>query len=566
MRWAVSFVQAVLAVLVVTSAAYGAEPHLLSKAFWVDTSGAATFEDALKARFEPYQGAVTRGYTKSALWLRLKVPGNDDLDAYALVVRPAFLSRVALYDPLGVAPGELPRPVLSGRDESMAPGNHIGFDNGFVIPASAAPREVFLRITTTTSLTADVSLLSLAEAEHNSVIAGGVLAVYFALLLGFCLWGLVNFGIRRDVIYVVFAARMVFSMAHIFVFIGLLRYVFSDQLDAPLRDVIYNLTTVTIVIVVGYFDILVLRDFGASRRLSKLLQAVLCLPVICVGLVLLGYSQQALHANAVLVTIVMALVLLLAFSTRETAGSPYGRAAIFTVRGGYLLITLFVLVPALMYQSLIRANVPILNVLFLQAIISAVILSVVLSVRARQRDLLAQQALLQVRIKEHELKAESGRRIEKERFLSMLTHELRNPLALIRLVTSADSASGRAVAKAAAEMAQVIEKVEQSDRIDDHALQMEIVPVDIGACVSDIVGELSGDRIVRLSKHGHCICRGDETLVRGALRNLLENAIKYSPPASVIDVDIAAGAPGEGDRVQVEITNDVGDAGVPETG
>lgn len=565
MKRAVLFVQIVLAALIVMSAACRADPVFLSKAYWFDTSGAAAFDEAREEIYEPYDGTITRGFTSSALWLRLRVSGSEELKQYALVVKLPFLSKIELYDPLGYAPGDVIRPALSGRNEVITPDNHVGFDNGFIIAASPSPRDVFLRITTTTSLTADVSLLTLGKAERNVVVAGGVLATYFALLLGFCLWGFVNFWIRRDVIYAVFAARMLFSMAHLFVVTGLLRYVFSDQLGAMPRDLIYNLVLVTIIAVAGIFDIMVLRDFGAHHRLLKLLRALVYVPIISVGLVLLGYPQQALHITAVLVSVEVLFVLILAFTTRATAEDPYGRTALIIVRGGYLLLTLSVLVPTLILQSLIRGYAPLFNGIFLQAIISAVILSAMLSIRARQRDLLAQKAVLHLQLKERELKAESERRIEKERFLSMLTHELRNPLALIRLLTSTESANGRSVAKAAEEMAQVIEKVEQSDRIHDRALQVEIVPIAVNEVLAEIVGGLPGSKRFKVTLHEHCICLADETLLRGVLKNLLENGIKYSPPQSSIGIEARADIAGRRQGVRIEITNDVGDAGVPET-
>jgi signal transduction histidine kinase len=68
--------------------------------------------------------------------------------------------------------------------------------------------------------------------------------------------------------------------------------------------------------------------------------------------------------------------------------------------------------------------------------------------------------LIQVQIAERELREESRRRSERETFLSMLTHELRNPLGVIRLVADTKSPGGCTIEKAAQDMAGVVERVE----------------------------------------------------------------------------------------------------------
>lgn len=564
MRRAALCFHLILSFVLMAAMAQAADPHISSKSFWVDPGRQASFSDAATAPFQPYEGAVTEGYSRSAVWLKIGLSGQETPEDLALIVKPAFLGKVELYDPLsGTAGGDI-RPVVSGRDVSIEPGNHIGLDNGFIIPASPKPRDIFLRITTTTSLSADVQVLPLSDAQRNIDIEGAVLAVYFALLLGFCLWGLVNFGIRGENIYALFVVRMVCSMAHLFVFIGLLRYFFSDQLSGSTREFIYTFVTVTVILAAGWFDVRLLSDFSVSPWLRKIIRMILLFPAISVLLLVFGKPQAALQVNALIVSAVVFLVSILALSARNTQQKPYERSAIFVLRGGYLLMALVILVPAFMHQNFIRASSPIFNLLFLHAVISAIILSAVLSIRARQRDLVAQQALLQYRLKEKELQAENERRVEKERFLSMLTHELRNPLALIRLVTNPDTPSGKTVEKAALEMAGVIERVEQSEKLDDKAIQVEITRLDLTEVLQDLTRHSPAAARIDLDVRGDCAVTTDEALLRSILKNLLDNADKYSPAASRIRVAAIVSAIEGAEGVRISVSNEAGDAGLPD--
>ena len=530
----------------------------------MDETGKATLREAMAAQFDSYEGTLTKGYTASAAWLKLRIPGRASPEPLALIVRPAYLRTIEIHDPaLVLQPGAIV-PLVSGRDALLGRNNHVGLNNGFIIPASTAPRDVFLRIATTTALNPDVDLLPFETAEHGSILIAGLISVYIAFILAFCLWALVKLIVRREMIYGRFLLRQLYSMMHLFVFSGLMRHVFSDTLSAQTRDFIYNFITITVIAAAGQFDLKLLSEFGAARWLQNILRAILTLPLISLVLLLLGHTLTALQVNAMIVNLAVVVLLFLALSTQDDGRKPYGRGAVLILRLGYLLITLSVFVPTLMWQNVISTSLPVINMLFMHTFISTVILTAVLSIRAHQNDLQAQQALLHYQIKARELEAENKRRMEKERFLSMLTHELRNPLALIRLVMTPDSPNGRTVVKAATEMAKVIERVEQSEKLDDKQIEIETSPFDLRVCLDDLVhGSEAADRIELVAPAALTVTT-DETLLRSIVKNLLDNADKYSPPASPIRVTAMTDRMDGMNGVRIEVANDVGDAGKPD--
>ena len=370
-------------------------------------------------------------------------------------------------------------PLLSGRDARITPVNHIGINNGFIVPSSKAPRDVFLRITTTTTLTVEVDVKSLDDAGYESQVTAATLSVYSAFLLAFLLWALVNWAVRRDLIYGLFSLRQFLSVCHLFVCFGPLRYFFSGLLSVSVSDHIYNFITLSLSYVAAVFNFKLVSEFGVPRWLQKIAWSTTVLSASSFLLLLAGMVQPALNLNSLFVIASLIASVVLAFSVNDTDKKPYGRLAINSLRIGFSLMATIIVIPFLMYNKFLQFNTPFFHVLFLHALISTIIFFTILSIRARQKDLLAQQLLVQFKIKEVELEKESERRAEKEKFLSMLTHELRNPLSVIRLVTNDGTSSGKAVHKAVLEMAQIIERVEQGEKLEDADVRRQRVSVDL---------------------------------------------------------------------------------------
>jgi signal transduction histidine kinase len=538
--------------------AHSADEIALSKAYWEDKGAHATFAEARAEKYEAYDGTLSKGYTQSAIWLKLRIAGQTDPEPLALIIRPAFLQRIELYDP-ALTPHAAPvKPIVSGRETAIEDDNHIGFENGFIIPSSRLDRDLFIRITSRTSLTADARVLRLGDAHHTSRILSATIYVYFAVLIIFCLWGLVNWSIQRDKIYGLFAVRQFYSAVHVFVSFGLLRYFFSHELSASSRETLYCLVVVTIVII-GLFDVRLLSEFGEIRVLKNIFLIVISCLIVTVPLVFLGYTGAALHINSYIVNTAMFLILLMALTAHNRAKRPYGDLAVWIIRIGFFLMTAAVSIPVLMYQNIISSSVPVLNVLFAHAVISSLILFAILSIRGRQRDIVAQQSFLQYELKVTELQRESERRAEKEQFLAMLIHELRNPLSVIRLLTDGRSSGSMAVRKAVVDMMKVLERVEQSEKIDNGGTVIQNVRFSLNDLISEIAGR-SGllDRL-DVEAPADLTIVSDETLVTRIIVNLLDNAEKYSPSGSRISLKTSS----DGSGLNLSISNEVGEAGVP---
>jgi signal transduction histidine kinase len=150
-------------------------------------------------------------------------------------------------------------------------------------------------------------------------------------------------------------------------------------------------------------------------------------------------------------------------------------------------------------------------------------------------------------------------------FVGVAAHELRTPLAAILGVLSTLKEHGAVLedrvrvdlidgAEAQAErLTRLVEDLLTVSRIQDGVLRLSMVPVDLGDLVADAARASGTAERLRLESDGpvRVVCDAD-AIVR-VLTNLLDNARKYSPEGTPIEVGVACE-----DR---RITVDVGNAG-----
>jgi signal transduction histidine kinase len=139
-------------------------------------------------------------------------------------------------------------------------------------------------------------------------------------------------------------------------------------------------------------------------------------------------------------------------------------------------------------------------------------------------------------------------------FLADASHELRNPLAIIRTNLDVAMADSDADPEDLRQALEVIRRA--SDRmghlVDDllalargQALSVTAEPVDLGAVVADASDELviqAAARDITLDRTivPGIVVSGDPDALKRAVANLLENALRYSPPGSRVRLAVGS--------------------------
>lgn len=165
------------------------------------------------------------------------------------------------------------------------------------------------------------------------------------------------------------------------------------------------------------------------------------------------------------------------------------------------------------------------------------------------------------------LSIEAKRRDEQDRFMSMLTHELKTPMSVIRMTLDTDELpedSRIRVARSVRDMNAVLERCRQADQLHHGLVSPTRMATDIVPLLADLCQDHESAARLVLAAKDLPACNTDPQLLRTILNNLIDNAIKYGAPASPIRID-AAGASQQGQSgVRITIGNAPGIAGKPD--
>jgi signal transduction histidine kinase len=141
-------------------------------------------------------------------------------------------------------------------------------------------------------------------------------------------------------------------------------------------------------------------------------------------------------------------------------------------------------------------------------------------------------------------------------FLSAVTHELKSPLASLRLFLETIE-SGRVDAEKRADLVQKmlldVDRLERlvgdllrAGQLEAHALRVERERVDLAELAAECgVGarrRLAAEDRLEIRAESGLAVDGDRALLRSVIENLLDNAVKYSRPPRRIALDVGRGA------------------------
>jgi len=140
-----------------------------------------------------------------------------------------------------------------------------------------------------------------------------------------------------------------------------------------------------------------------------------------------------------------------------------------------------------------------------------------------------------------------------QQFTNDASHDLRTPLAVIRTETSAALGGDDPLSNEAAQRLEIIdEQAKRMERLIDQLLTLSHVdadsalnrePADLAAVVTGVVRDLkplaeAKNIDVRVARSESAVVLGDELKLSQMVGNLVDNAIKYSPDRSAVDVAV----------------------------
>lgn len=534
---------------------------ILARGFWEDPSATATFSEAKLQVYTPFEGQFSRGYSASAHWIRLKLDASTT--PVGLRVTPAWVDEINLFED-----GRPDDPQRGGDRHptgvTVAPA--LGYS--FVLPASAAPREIWLQLRTTSAQQLQFQAMPVGDlliAETRSTvwawIFGAALLLILLALLGAWL-------VQRELVLGVYLVRHTVYLIYAVSYLGLPLSVLNDLIPTVTFHVILSLS-ITVLLPVGlWFDIVLL---GAYRPHPLLLRAAqgLCLVSLALPVVwLMGYERHAVHATVVGLMPAALLVFSMAISSRPSSSVEQlmpKKIMLFY----YALILSSLFIGLLNKLGLSQPDTWSQYLLILHGLVSGLVMTMILIVRGQRQYRQNQQMNWQLQKSQQAFEIEQRRRHEQSQFLHMLMHEIKTPLSIISLALSSRNSREeyqQHASRAVKDMKAIIDRCVQADQLGQLIPHGNVDDLDLRVLLNDLVAKIPrmGSRLRLMLPNQLPILRSDRQLLEIILGNLLDNASRYSDESTPVTLQARQTCPDGREGLEVRVINIPGLAGWPD--
>ena len=511
-------------------------------AFFEDPNGTLTLPQVEQTEFSVAGKIISRGYTHATLWVRLKVDAPVDAQRLAVRVFPAQLEEVTLFSQL------LP-------DEGL---RRIGRTTW--VNARPGPNIYYLRIRTSGPMLLAPRILTETQAQEEDVtrgfFSGAVLAGYVPLLV----WLLVLTVTRRQMLHPVFLLNLSIVVVSFFAWTG-----YGPNLFSP--TVIYFWGVVNVF--TGFLCVwLVLTRFGVPRWGQQILAVLGTLYVPLLGLFFFLDRQLVLQLS-------MALGLVASLVCLPLTAVVFCRQKSSTWLIGVILFLALVL--GLRWFLTVHTHLPpvdsLTSLLFFRIFFAMAFVSATLLLMDREKQSQLQTSRMNEAVARQRAESETQRRESQERFMTMLMHELKTPLAIIQLAASSlgrrltpdsgDATRIKNINRSVDDLNALVERCASADQIDQGAMRMDKHALCLTSLIADVRQTLGASRIT-LPGSAQYMVYSDAQYLRLILLNLLSNALKYAPPDSPIELQFDSTQVNHTAGIILRVVNAVGAAGAPD--
>ncbi|MGV0982772.1 MAG: ATP-binding protein [Polynucleobacter sp.] len=539
---------------------------------WVeDPSGKMTLEEAQQAVETPLNSKLfTQGYSHSTYWIRLRIDPNSfehkDTEKLVVRLRPPYQDQIQIFDPL--APKDKVR--ITGDHYDWSGDEYRSLNLNFIIPVGSKPRDIWLKLKASVSTLTFIEVMTedqVRAADRRQEIATMLYLSVLFLCFGWAALSRIN---KKDKLLTYYLVREVVVIAYALAILGYLRVFASSWLPTYWLDLFTNLLGFIFPAVVIWFDSRLIGEFKPNRWLARIYIGLLLFLPIAITLVLLGRTIEAARFTSIVIIAAIFLAIACTISTRawvEARNSPSEERPVIS-KGFLVFLYVFVAAVILLHRLPIMGSFSgseyfvYLNLVY--PLLTSVTLMTLIQVRLYRLSKIQEQKQHLLELAKIEARTERVRRIEQANFLKMLAHEMKTPLSVVRVAIDEPIISDQAhelVDRAVSDMDGIIERLLQVERLEDQEIKINHQELNLAEMVRDVCLSLPGASRVRISGSENLIIHSDQQFLRSILANLLENALKYSPNNSYVDIVLKS----DPIKAYISIINEPGVAGFPDS-
>ena len=531
-----------------------------SAQWWMDVSGLATLKDVQQvSNWQALPEWKSWGFGTETVWIRVQVKAArpDERTPWVVQVRPPFLDYVTLYDPaagLVLRSGDAVPPDTDGLAS-------INFT--LQIPTQTQERTIYLQIKSTSARMLNVEVLPSGEAQRQNRMQEWLLGFVASSSAIFAIWALIQWWITRETVIRAFAIKQFFAVGWAFFILGFARVAIGPWLPEGWLSTLSSLVLVSVIAITLWFFSVLIEGY---RPLPAVLFVIRCVVVAVACLPLLHWLglphlMLALANASVLLSVTLLIVALLT-TPPSKARQPIPLAVLLVYVMVYGILNS--IVPAI-HLGLLEANSIMLYTNLAHAVLDGVVMFVILQTRARSLRSEQIQVGLDLQRSQHQAETEKHHRQEQSQLFAMLAHEMKTPLATLRMWMEAGPLKPEVMERAISDMNQVIERCVQTGQLAEQGLKPMVQDLDPEALTSvSIQSCREPERVDFASRATQGRLRADAQMLAIVLGNLLDNACKYSAANSRIRVMLEPQTV-EGRRGWLwSIRNEPGVAGLPD--
>lgn len=349
-----------------------------------------------------------------------------------------------------------------------------------------------------------------------------------------------------------------------FLFLGFARITvgarFADGVLSSIGSVLVALVVASIL----WFFAALLVEYGARTSMLRALRACAWFLVSLPLLNAIGHTYLSLKIINSFGPFMLMMIVLALWTARPGENAPLiSKSTLLAYVIAYVVLSSL---PGFMYAGLLPesrllylGNMPLL-------VADGLVMLIILNRRQRLFRERHQALHVQLLLQQEQAHLDQQYLDDQRKLLTMLAHEMKTPLANLRIWMEAGDRGRPVMERAIQDMNRVIERCVHAGQLSDQSLQPHNEWLDAAELTQTVLMASREPARVRLDVPPDiCPVHADAQMLSIALSNLLENAYKYGAPDEPIQLRLEAADGPLGERGwSWQIDNAVGPAGYPD--
>ena len=533
-----------------------AKDYISERSYFEDKTGNMSFQEVKGKNFKKIDSVLSKGYTNSVFWLRLKISPLVESNFRSLLLRiqPPYVDSIQLFDSADNTNAKR----IVGDTYPVASNDYNSINFNFVIPGTDKERYVWLKINTTGTYFIATQAFTINEFINTDLLQQIFSAFYIGVLCFLFIFPLTIWIRDKDALNIIFVVKQFAVVVLVVMDTGIQRLIFKS-VDPIFLKTLFNYNFITYTAIMVGFHYFFLKNYNPKRWVKVLfLIALVCYPLEIIA-VANKYFIDSLYFNSLMLTVMAIAFFFIPFfglDWEKNNNPMFSKKSMIII---YHSIGLSILLTSLPSLGVITGNSFSMIPGLFSGCITGIVFLFVLQYRNR---MFREQGVREVAQANAMVNFERSKRQEKERFISMLTHELKTPLSVLKLAYESGDVikTDKHVEGALKDINDVIDRCALEDQLENQGFKLLVERHSLKRIIYQKISEYEIADRFKFSVEGDLWIESDLNLLRIILGNLLDNAIKYGDENNSILVDAKV----QNQIITLTVMNTVGEVGLPD--